>query len=65
MGLKLDDETINCWKINYGLDKRTPEEAMRWWFNACNSMAPAGAVAALGLALEEIERLKALINDKP
>ena len=54
----IDDETIRCWKINYGLDKRTPDEAMRWWFDGLNGKAPAGAIAALGLALEEIERLK-------
>ena len=55
----IDHDTIKCWRINYGLDKRTPEEAMRWWNANCDGMAPAGAVAALGLALDEIERLLA------
>ena len=59
----LDDETIRCWKVNYGLDKRTPEEAMRWWFKGMDGCAPAGAVAALGLALEEIERLKKELDE--
>jgi hypothetical protein len=58
----IPDDVIECWKANYGLDKRTPEQAMRWWHDSCNGMAPAGAVAALGLCLIEIERLKALLK---
>lgn len=54
----LDPEIINAWRINYGLDKCTPEEAARWWSDTFDGKAPAGAVAALGLALEEIERLR-------
>jgi hypothetical protein len=54
----LDDETIRTWKVNYKLDTMTPEGAMVWWYAWNNGLAPAGAVAALGLALEEIERLK-------
>ena len=54
----LDDETIRTWKANYKLDTMTPAGAMTWWYVNNNGMAPAGAVAALGLALEEIERLK-------
>lgn len=42
------------WRANYGLDKRSPEDAARWWDDECG-MAPAGAVAALGLALRELE----------
>ena len=55
----IDKETINTWRINYGLDKRTPEEAQRWWSYQQNGMAPAGAVAALGLCLQEIFNLQA------
>lgn len=58
----LTDDHIQCWKINYGLDKRTPQEAMQWWHDGnggYGGMAPAGAVAALGLCLLEIERLRA------
>lgn len=51
----IDTELIQCWKINYGLDKRTPEEAARWWSENLNGMAPAGAVAALGFCIKEIE----------
>ncbi len=52
-------EMIECWKINYGLDKRTPEQAALWWQEESHGMAPAGAVAALGLCILEIERLRA------
>ena len=55
----IDKETINTWRINYGLDKRTPEEAQRWWDENLNGMAPAGAVAALGICLQEIFKIKA------
>ena len=48
---------IAGWRTNYGLDTRTPEEAMRWWDERWLGKAPAGAVAALGLCLEEIARL--------
>lgn len=54
----LDDETIRTWKANYKLDTMTPEGAMTWWYANNNGMAPAAAIAALGLALKEIERLK-------
>jgi hypothetical protein len=58
----IDAKTINCWKLNYGLDNRTPADAMRWWHDNDNGRAPAGAVAALGLCLDEIEALKATIS---
>jgi Lar family restriction alleviation protein len=45
---------IECWRANYGLDQRTPADAARYWSDTCAGMAPAGAVAALGLALEEL-----------
>ena len=51
-------ETILCWKTNYGLLSRTPEKAAAWWHDKMAGKAPAGAVAALGLALEEIDRLR-------
>jgi len=59
----LDDETIRCWRINYKLDTLTPEGAGCWWHSQMNGLAPAGAVAALGLALEEIERLKKELDE--
>lgn len=55
----IDAETIRVWRINYGLDTRTPAEAMRWWSGEMHGCAPAGAVAALGICLDEIERLYA------
>jgi hypothetical protein len=55
----IDHDMIACWKVNYGLDTRTPADAMRYWDERCNGMAPAGAVAALGLCIEHIERLRA------
>lgn len=50
----IDQATIDCWRANYGLDKRTPAQAARYWSEACAGMAPAGAVAALGVALDEL-----------
>ena len=54
----IDPETILAWKTNYGLDTRSPEKAAAWWHEKMAGKAPAGAVAALGLALEEIDRLR-------
>ncbi len=54
----IDHDMIACWQVNYGLDTRTPADAMRYWDERCNGMAPAGAVAALGLCIEHIERLR-------
>lgn len=47
--------TIDCWRINYGLDKRTPAEAAKWWQDSFHGHAPSGCVAALGVALDELE----------
>lgn len=58
----IDAETIRTWRINYGLDARSPAEAMRWWSGEMHGCAPAGAVAALGICLDEIERLRSAIN---
>jgi hypothetical protein len=57
----IDQKTIEVWKANYGLDRDTPENAMRWWAEHMDGRAPVGAVAALGLALNELERLKGLL----
>lgn len=62
MDEQLTDRHIAVWRINYGLDKANPADAMKWWAANCNNMAPAGAVAALGLALQEIDRLKAELS---
>jgi ABC-type dipeptide/oligopeptide/nickel transport system permease component len=54
----IDDATIAAWRMNYGLDKRTPAQASKWWADAMLGMAPAGCVAALGVALDELESLR-------
>ena len=58
MNDRVTDELIKAWEINYGLSKRTPEEACRWWSDNNHGMAPAGAVAALGLCIAEIKALR-------
>jgi hypothetical protein len=52
-------EMVKCWRINYGLDTRTPEEAGRWWHDGLQGKSPAGAVAALGLALQKVDKVMA------
>lgn len=59
MSDQIDDKMLSDWRINYGLDTCTPAEAMRWWHDSMDGKAPAGAVAALGLCIDEIERLRA------
>lgn len=59
MSDQIDDKMLSDWRINYGLDTRTPAEAMRWWYDRMDGKAPAGAVAALGLCIDELERLQA------
>jgi hypothetical protein len=56
----VDQATIDCWRANYGLDKRTPADAAKWWSDNMRGLAPAGCVAALGVALDELEALRAL-----
>ena len=56
----ISEEMIDCWRINYGLDTRSPEDAGRWWNDNNAGMAPAGAVAALGIVLDELERMRAV-----
>jgi hypothetical protein len=56
----VDQATIDCWRANYGLDKRTPAEAAKWWSDNMRGLAPSGCVAALGVALDELEALRAL-----
>lgn len=58
----IDQATIDCWRTNYGLDKRTPAEAARYWGDTCAGMAPAGAVAALGVALDELDALRTALE---
>ena len=62
MSDQIDATMLSDWRINYGLDTRTPAEAMRWWYDRMDGKAPAGAVAALGLCIDEIERLTANIK---
>jgi hypothetical protein len=54
----VDQATIDCWRANYGLDKRTPAEAAKWWSDSMRGLAPSGCVAALGVALEELAALR-------
>lgn len=58
----VDAKMLNDWRTNYNLVGRTPAEAMRWWHDHMNGKAPAGAVAALGLCINEIERLTAALQ---
>lgn len=55
----IEQSVIDGWRINYGLDKRTPAQAAQWWHDNCDGRAPAGAVAALGIVLDELEALRA------
>ena len=57
MGIEsITPDMVDCWRANYGLDARSPADAARYWVDTCAGMAPAGAVAALGLLLQERER---------
>lgn len=49
----IDRQTIDCWRVNYILDK-TPHELHALW----HTWAPPGAVLALKAAIGEIERLR-------
>ena len=62
MSNQIDAKMLSDWRINYGLVSRTPAEAMNWWHDHMNGKAPAGAVAALGLCINEIERLTAALQ---
>lgn len=55
----LPQSVIDEWRISYGLDRRTPAQAAQWWHDNMQGKAPAGAVAALGVALDELEALRA------
>ena len=54
----VDQATIDCWRTNYGLDKRTPAQAASWWGDNLRGLAPSGCVAALGVALDELDALR-------
>ena len=51
--MEVTHEIIDCWRINYGLDK-TPHELHEFW----NDRVPSGAVMALKVACDEIESLR-------
>ncbi len=55
----IDDETINRWRANYGLVERNPIQAAQFWEMTNGGMAPAGAVAALGICLDELAEMHA------
>lgn len=67
MSEPISDDMIACWKGHYGLDQRSPRDAARSWADRYAGMAPAGAVEALGLCFQEIERLRsaAKVFEKP
>ena len=54
----VDQAMIDCWRVNYGLDRRTPAEAAKWWSDTMRGFAPSGCVAALGVALDELAALR-------
>jgi hypothetical protein len=58
----ITQDMVDCWRINYGLDTRSPADAAAYWSERCAGMAPAGAVAALGLVLLERDRLRAELD---
>lgn len=58
----ITSQMLSDWRANYGLDKRTPIKAMHWWQDNMDGKAPAGVVAALGLCINEIERLTAEVE---
>jgi hypothetical protein len=51
------DDYVDCWRINYKLADLSPADAARWWDENCEGRAPSGAVAALGLMIEDRARL--------
>ena len=51
--MEVTPEIIDCWRINYGLDK-TPHELCAFW----NDRVPSGAVMALKAACAEIESMR-------
>ena len=51
--MEVTQEIIDCWRVNYGLDK-TPQELHEFW---CDRV-PSGATMALKVACDEIELLR-------
>ena len=62
MSERITQDMIDCWRANYELTDKSPADAMRYWHDKHDGMAPAGAVAALGLLLEEREALREALN---
>lgn len=58
----ITDELMQRWQGHYGLTDRSPAEAARWWIEHMHGDVPAGAVAALGLAINEIKRLRKVLR---
>lgn len=56
--MKITQDMVDCWSTNYGLDTRSPEEAARFWDESIYGMAPAGAVAALGMLIQERQAMR-------
>lgn len=51
------EAAIEAWRMNYGIVKGDPMAAEKVW-SRFDTGAPVGAVVALGIALDEIERLR-------
>ncbi|MGD9882304.1 MAG: hypothetical protein AB7F22_30165 [Reyranella sp.] len=47
-------DTLDCWRINYGLDKGDPVTAAKWWRE--RGGPPDGAILALAAAIDIIEQ---------
>lgn len=56
---RVTQDMIDRWRGRYGLNLLAPAAAARWWSDRCNGSAPAAAVEALGIALAEIDLLRA------
>lgn len=59
----IDQGTLDAWRATYGLDKRTPRDAAQWWSDSLRGLAPAGAVAALGVALDDLDALRTALQE--
>ena len=55
--MEVTPEMIDCWRVNYCLDK-TPHELHEFW----GYRAPSGAVLALKAACDEIESLREAVR---
>ncbi len=57
----VDQKTIDCWRTNYALNK-TPQQLYDYWIPFG---PPVGAMLALKAAVDEIERLREVLEKFP